>query len=315
MGRLHARVYSQMPQVKLVGIYDVDAARAAAVAAEYGSRAVGSMEELAGLAGAVTIATPTKFHVEAARPFLSRGVACLIEKPLARDAAEGREIAEMARAGNAIVQVGHVERFNPIVRALNALRLAPRFLEVIRVSPLPFRSLDVGVVLDVMIHDLDIVLNLVRSPVTSVDASGVSVIGEVEDVCNARIRFANGCVANVTASRLAMKAERRLRAFSEDAFVSIDYAKKEGVIARREGNVEAIRGAVAKVKAGEVPDLTKLSYADLVKFEPIAIQDVEPLRAQAEAFLAAARGEGPVVVTAADGLAAVELAERIVAAI
>src|SRR6185436_7157440 len=147
-------------------------------------------------------------------------VACLIEKPLARNSVEGREIVELARRAGVVVQVGHVERFNPAVRAMERLGVRPRFIEVTRISPLTFRSIDVGVVLDMMIHDIDIVLRLAQSKLAKVDA--VSVSGQVEDICNARLTFENGCVANITASRLAMKTERRLRVFSPDAYVSLD---------------------------------------------------------------------------------------------
>src|SRR5215207_9347708 len=139
------------------------------------------------------------------------------------------------------MQVGHIERFKPIVRSMTKLSVEPRFIEVIRISPMTFRSIDVGVVLDMMIHDIDIVLKLARSPVARIDAVGVSVIGGHEDICNARLTFANGCVANVTASRLAMKTERKLRVFSSEAYVSVDYQKRYGVVARRTGNLDAIR--------------------------------------------------------------------------
>ncbi|HWB52780.1 MAG TPA: Gfo/Idh/MocA family oxidoreductase, partial [Tepidisphaeraceae bacterium] len=229
MGKLHARVYSQMPNVKLVGIHDLDADRAADVAEEYKTKPWTDLEELARNVAAITLAVPTNFHLTTAQPFLQKGIACLIEKPLARDSTEGREIQSLAQKHNAIVQVGHIERFNPIIRSMSRLKISPRFMEVIRISPLTFRSIDVGVVLDVMIHDIDIVLMLARSPVAKIDAVGVSVIGQVEDVCNARLTFENGCVANLTASRLALKTERKLRVFSPDAYVSLDYQKKYGI--------------------------------------------------------------------------------------
>jgi predicted dehydrogenase len=193
--------------------------------------------------------------------------------------------------------------------------IRPGFIEVTRISPLTFRSIDVGVVLDVMIHDIDIVLKLAGSPVVRVDAVGVSVIGDVEDVCNARVEFANGCVANLTASRLAFKTERKLRVFSPDAYVSIDYQKKYGIVAQKSGNLDAIRSAVSKIRRGEIEDLSDLNYQDLVNVEELQIDDVEPLRAEQEAFVGAVTGKGPTEVSAEDGLAAVEVAERIVGAI
>ena len=314
MGRLHARVYSQMPRVKLVGIVDADADVASAVAKDYGSVAFTSPDELPADLAAVTIATPTEFHESAALPLLARGVACLIEKPLARSAAEGRRIVDAGRTGKAVIQVGHIERFNPAVRAMTRLGIEARFMEVTRISPLTFRSIDVGVVLDMMIHDIDIVLQLSGSRAARIDAVGVSVIGQVEDICNARITFENGCVANLTASRLATKTERKLRLFSHDGYVSIDYQKKYGIVVRRTGNVDAIQETVAKIRSGEIEDLSQLNFADLVNIEELQIDDVEPLRAELDSFIDAVTGVAPAPVTGEDGLAAVELAEQIVAA-
>src|SRR5215210_7156635 len=214
MGRLHARVYSQMSGTKLVGVYEAVAKSAEAAAGEYGGRVFSTLEELAKEVQAVSIAVPTEHHAAAAEPFLRRGVACLIEKPLARNSVEAGGIVELARKHGALLQVGHIERFNPAEVALAKMKLRPKYVEAVRVSPLPFRSLDVGVVLDVMIHDIDIVLSLVGSPVARVEAVGTSVIGGVEDVCNARLVFEDRCVANITASRLALKMERKLRVFA-----------------------------------------------------------------------------------------------------
>ena len=315
MGRLHARVYSQMPQVKLTGLYDANPDAAREAAEQYDTQAFDDIGELLSRVSAVTIATPTVTHLEMARQCLSRRVPCLIEKPLAKDSHEARQIVELSREHKTLVQVGHIERFNPAVRAVGRLKMSPRFIEVTRISPLTFRSIDVGVVLDMMIHDIDIVLKLSGSRVARVDAVGVSVIGDVEDVCNARLEFENGCVANLTASRLALKTERKLRVFSPDAYVSIDYQKKYGIVAQRSGNLDAIRSAVTKIRSGEVEDLSDLNYQDLVQVEELQIDDAEPIRAEIESFLHAVRTGTRPIVTAEDGLAAVETAERIVAAI
>jgi predicted dehydrogenase len=315
MGRLHARVYSEMPQVKLVAVHDANPEASAAVASEYGTRTVAGIEDVLAAARAVTIAVPTRIHAEIAEACIRRGVACLVEKPLAKDVAECRRIAEAARRAGVTVQVGHIERFNPAVRAIARLQVAPRFIEVIRISPMTFRSIDVGVVLDMMIHDIDIVLNLARSTVAKIDAVGVSVIGEHEDICNARLTFANGCVANVTASRLALKTERKLRVFSPDSYVSVDYQKRYGIVVRRTGNLEAIRTAAEQIRRGEVTDLAGLNYTDLVHMEELQMSDTEPLRAQLESFVSAVRNRTPVEVTVDDGLAAVETAVRIVQAV
>jgi predicted dehydrogenase len=318
MGRLHARVYSEMSQVRLVGVCDADATVAAAVADQFDCKPYNSPQELlrdnAGL-GAATIAVPTVHHADVAEPLMTAGVSCLIEKPLAQDVASARRIVRLVRETGVTAQVGHIERFNPAIRAMGRLGIKPRFIEVTRISPLTFRSIDVGVVLDMMIHDIDIVLRLADCEVAKIDATGVSVVGDVEDICNARLTFVNGCVANVTASRLAMKTERRLRVFSADAYVSIDYQKRYGIVARRSENLDAIRTAVAKIRSGEISDLSQLKYDEIVQIEELQIDDIEPLRAELESFIGAVKNKTTPEVTVEHGLAAVELATRIVESI
>lgn len=314
MGRLHARVYSQMPTVKLVGVYDADPDAAKETAEQYGTRAVATIDELAQTVRAVTIAVPTTHHLSVATPFLERGIACLIEKPLARNSDEARQLVALAARFKAMIQVGHIERFNPAVRAMLELNLVPGFLEVARISPLSFRSIDVGVVLDMMIHDIDIVLQLARSPIVSIDAVGVSVIGEPEDICNARLRFANGCVANITASRLSLKTERKLRVFGSDTYVSLDYQKRYGIAIKKGKHLERIRETVDRIRKGEVEDLSQVNYTDLVDVQELQIEDEEPLRKELDAFIEAYVQKKPPVVTVDDGLAAVEAAEKIVKA-
>ena len=316
MGRLHARVCSQIPQIKLAGVYDVSPDAAAATAGQFSTRAYEKIDALLADVAAVVIAAPTNQHLELAKQCIERGVACLIEKPLAGDSKSARQIVDLARQRGVCVQVGHIERFNPAVRAMGNLDIRPRFIEVTRISPLTFRSIDVGVVLDMMIHDIDIVLRLAASPVARVDAVGVSVIeaGAPEDICNARLTFENGCVANLTASRLALKTERKLRVFSANCYISLDYQKKHAMVARRGENLKAIRDAVARLRAGEVKDLSELNFSELVQIEELAIDDVEPLRAEWESFVDSVVRRELAAVTAEEGLAAVEVAERIVGA-
>jgi predicted dehydrogenase len=301
-----------MPTVQLMGVFDASEDAAAAVADEFSAPVAKGLEELLPKLDAVTIAVPTKFHLSIAQQCIERKIACLIEKPLAKDVVEARQIVELAKKHKVTVQVGHIERFNPAIRAMSRLEIEPRFMEVTRISPMTFRSIDVGVVLDMMIHDIDIVLRLANSTVSRIDAVGVSVIGDVEDICNARLTFANGCVANLTASRLAMRTDRRLRVFSPNAYVSIDYQKRHGTVIRRSGNIDAIRAAAAKIRAGEVQDLSQLNYKDLVHIEELQIDDVEPLRAELDAFVDAVSNGSKPIVTAEDGLHAVEVAGRIV---
>jgi len=314
MGRLHARVYSQMPRVRLVGVFDASAESAAAVAELHQTTAFANLSSLLENVQAVTVAVPTIHHLPIARQCLGDGVACLIEKPLAKDASEARQIVELAQSTGVTVQVGHIERFNPAVVAMNRLNIRPQFIEVTRISPMTFRSIDVGVVLDMMIHDIDIVLQLAGAAVERIDAVGVAVLGDVEDVCNARLNFANGCVANITASRLALKTERKLRVFSPDAYVSLDYQKRYAMVAHRGGNLEAIRDAVRRIRSGEIEDLSQLNFAELVQVEELQIDDVEPLRAELEAFVDTVVAGSSPAVSARDGLAAVETAERIIGA-
>jgi predicted dehydrogenase len=320
MGRHHARTLAKMPRADLVGVVDGDAERAGQAAEEYGTEAFPSLDALlerhAGLRAAV-VAVPTVFHADAARPLLERGIACLIEKPLAGSSREARELADFADQHGALLQVGHTERFNPVVRAVSALGLTPRFLDVTRISPMTFRSMDVGVVMDMMIHDLDIVLSLVGRPLERVEAVGCRVLGEHEDLCDARLFFEGGCVANLHGSRMATGTERRLRLFSEAGYVSLDYGERTGTFISTQDHAEAMRDIRSRLKAGE--DLSGMDYLELLKTRPldttVPAGEDDPLTAQATAFLASVTDGRPPVVSAADGCAAVEAAERIVASI
>ena len=315
MGRHHARVFSTMAGVRLVGCYDVRPDDAAAVAREYGGQSFADLAELARHVDAVVIATPTSDHLAVARPLLEAGIACLIEKPLAPDAEAAHQIADLARRTNTPVQVGHIERFNPAVVALEKLQLKPAFMQATRLSPHPFRGLDVGVVLDMMIHDIDIVLKLANSPLLRCEAVGVSLMGNVEDACNARLTFASGCVADLTASRLALATQRRLSVFAREAYVQLDYQNRTGVVVAARGNLGAVVAAVQSVRSGQQADPSQLDYTRLVRAEALAVQAVDPLTAQAQAFVQAVRLGQPTPVSAQDGLAAVDAARRIVASL
>ncbi len=338
MGRLHARVYSQIPGVTLVAVVDADQETAESVAGDYGAKAYVSVEEMLKAempmtdVVVATVAVPTTAHLAAAGALMRAGVCVLVEKPLAANSADCAELVAIAKETGLTTMVGHIERFNPAVRALTQLGnetgeglgeglgdssgISPGFIEVTRISPLTFRSIDVGVVLDMMIHDIDIVLQLAKSEVMRVEATGVRVLSEAaEDVANARITFANGCVANLTASRLAMKTERKLRVFSDSAYVSLDYQKKYGICIRKGKNLQAIRDVVDKIRTGEIDDISQVNYADLIEIQELNIDDTEPLRAELDAFVAAAREKRASPVPFEDGLRAVEIAEQIVAAI
>ncbi len=243
MGRHHARVYAQLSGAEFIGVVDHDHDRSNGVVEEWGGKSFSTVDELLDEGvEAVTIATPTLYHLEVAAPLLERGVACLIEKPLAPTTEIAAAIADAAEDGGAILQVGHVVRYDPVMRAIASIEnLRPRFVEMTRISPMTFRSTDVGVVLDMMIHDLDVLTMLLGNEPTDIYANAVSVMGEAEDVCNARLVFPAGadglsCTANVTASRLALKTERKLRIISEDAYVSADFVKRSVTLIQKTEN-------------------------------------------------------------------------------
>jgi len=320
MGVIHAKVYHQLPQSVLVAVVDIDAERARRLAKKYKCQAFTDCEAILGEGNAakvdaVTIATPTASHLELAEMFIRNRIAVMIEKPLATSVEQGRRIVELARQYGTVVAVGHSERCNPVVQAMKRLDIEPKFIEAIRISPYPFRSTDVGVVLDVMIHDIDIILSLAASRINKVDAVGVSVIDENEDICNARLVFENGCIANVTASRLALKTERKVRVFSRQAYLSVDYFKKNGVIIKADPNSNVVERIRQQQKTGML-DLAKMKWADLLHVEKLTIDDKEPLRLEQEAFLHSCedRSAKPEV-GAEEALAAMECAEMILASV
>lgn len=315
MGKLHARVLSEMQAANLACVVDVSAAAATAVGRQRGCPALTDPGEAVELADAAIIAVPTVHHLDAARPFLEAGKPVLIEKPLAPTVEIGQRLLAIADEHGASVQVGQTERFNPAVVALREFDIQPKFIEAHRISPFTFRSADVGVVLDMMIHDLDLVLMMIDGRPAHIHAVAVSVLGRPEDICNARILFDSGAVANVTASRLAIKTERKMRIFSEQAYLSVDYGKKVGIAVRKSENLDLLKMA----RDLDVEDLAEMAqsvdYTEMVKVEELCVDDsVEPLRRQAEAFRATVEDGAPPVVSGADGLAAVRLAEQIVAA-
>ncbi len=322
MGRHHARLYAQCDGCDLVGVVDGNEERARGITEEWGGAAFTSVAALiAHGVDAVTIATPTVTHRAIVEPLLEAGIACLVEKPLAEDAEQARAIALAAERTGSLLQVGHVVRYDPVMIAIRALlrdgAIRPRFIEIDRVSPMTFRSVDVGVVLDMMIHDLDVLIMLMGCEPEEIHANAVCVVGEAEDVCNARLVFPAGadgirCTANVTASRLALKTERKLRVISEDGYISADFGQKQGTVVRKTANALQLAEVRARLKAGE--DLSSVNYLEMVAVEPLAVGTGEPLKLQLLDFLDAVRTNRRPLVNAHDGLAAVRTAERIVAA-
>jgi predicted dehydrogenase len=315
MGGIHAKVYSQLPQSQFVGVADVDSTKAQKLADQYNVAAFSDPKDLVGKVDAVTISAPTIHHLALAKMCIENNIAVMIEKPLAASAAEGREIVALAKKHNIVVAVGHSERCNPVVQAMKRLDIQAKFIESNRISPYPFRSMDIGVVLDVMIHDIDIILSLAASPIKKIDAVGLNVIGHNEDICNARIVFENGCIANITASRLALKTERKVRIFSKQAYLSLDYLKKEGVVIKADPNVDVVKWIKEHQDTGNT-DFGGANWPDLLHIEQLDIDDKEPLRVEQESFLNAVLDPSKrPEVTAEDGLAAMQCAEQILAAV
>lgn len=290
LGRHHARILSSLDEVDLAAVVDVNRARADEVAAACRTRALYEAGELRGAVDAVTLAVPTALHHDVAVPFLEAGVPVLVEKPIARTLGEADRMIGAARSRGVPFGVGHTERFNPAVEAAGPLLQDPRFIEVHRLGTFPERSLDIDVIFDLMIHDLDVVLSIVRSEVESIDGVGVPVLTNRVDIANARLRFANGCTANLTASRISRERVRKIRFFQPAAYLSIDYAARKLELWRLvKGD-----GPTASIVGGDVP-----------------VPDEEPLRRELEDFVDAVRSGRSPRVSGDEGRRALGLAQQI----
>ena len=292
-GRNHARVYREIQDAELVGIFDKDPQRAESAAKEFGTRAFTSLNELSGRADAVSVAVPTAGHAKVGCQLLEIGLDVLVEKPMAKTLTEADALLNAAKRNRRLLQVGHVERFNPAVLAVERIINHPLFFEVHRLGVFTPRSLDVDVIYDLMIHDLDILLALVRQPVTEVKAVGIPVLTDKVDIAHARLEFAGGAVANVTASRVSTERVRKVRFFQQHEYISLDYARRD-----------ALRVSVKT--PGQQPEFA---------FEKLPARDVEPLRAELESFVDCVRTRQEPRVNGAAGRAALELAARVMASI
>ena len=290
MGINHARIYSEIEGSTLAAVYDSNSSTAQSVAAKYNTKATTSLEEFASLVDAATICTPTVTHYEIGKFLLAKGKHLLIEKPIADTPAHARELSELAALNRCVLQVGHIERFNPVLHALESQLQNPRFLEVTRLSPYPNRSTDIGVVLDLMIHDIEIILHLVRSPVTAIAPVGISVLGRGEPIANVRFHFENGCVANLTASRISQERVRKIRVFQENAYLSLDYKNQSGYLLRLAREDEKESSGIGKLigLATDSKIVTDFSGHRIVR-EPVEVQKGEPLRIELESFVQCAR--------------------------
>ena len=285
IGKNHARICAELPDAQLAAVFDIKRQSAEAAAAQYGAKVANSLDEFISLVDAATVAAPTAVHYEIGSALLANGKHVLIEKPITETTAQAEDLVRVAKERSVILQVGHIERFNPILSALEQRLTRPRFIEAHRLSPYPFRSVEIGVVLDLMIHDLEIILHLVRSPVKSIDAVGVPILSKREDIANARIRFENGCIANVTASRISPEKMRKIRVFQENTYLSLDYQAQAGEIYR------LVDGQITR--------------------ESVAMEKEEPLKRELHSFVECARRGLQPLVSGSGAAAALELAIEI----
>jgi len=300
LGQHHARIYREIPGAELAGIYEVNDARAAEICALYQCRRFATLEELGEACDAVSVAVPTDRHCEVALPLLAKGCHLLIEKPLCTNRDEAEKILEAARAAAAIVQVGHIEHFNPVMGFLEKEVVAPKYIMTERLAPFQPRGTEVGVVLDLMIHDIGIVLELVKSPVARVDSVGVSVLSRTEDIANARLEFENGCVATLNVSRMSLKKLREIRVFQPTGYLSFDFMNQAGHIVRKSGMLEYAQKLMTG--AAQPGDITA------VPIDRIPLEKGEPLRLELTSFVESVRHAREPKVGAGLGKSALEVA-------
>jgi len=272
LGQHHARIYSTLPGAELSGIFDTSKARAEEIGAKLGCRRFASLEELAGACDAVSIVVPTDRHAEVALPLLERGCHVLIEKPICASLDEAERVLAAARANGCLVQVGHVEHFNPVMAFLEKEADRPQYITAERLAPYQVRGTEVGVVLDLMIHDIGIVLALVKSPIARIDSVGINVLSKTEDIANARIQFENGCVANLSASRMSLRKSREVRIFQDNAYLSLDFMNQSGHLVRKSDIIAfGLKMKVGLVKAGDTSSVP-VHQIPIEKGEPLALE-------------------------------------------
>lgn len=306
LGSLHAKMLADIPGAVLSGVFDADSARARQVAAENGALVFEDLSALIAASDAVTVATSTSSHFLVAREVLEAGKPLFIEKPIAETVEEAGILCRLARERGVIVQVGHIERFNPAILALEPYELKPLFIESHRLSQFNPRGTDVPVVLDLMIHDIDLILTFVRSPVKSVEANGVAVVSDTIDIANARLQFQNGCVANVTASRISQRRMRKMRLFQPDTYISIDFSEGLAEVFRLVGeNEPMVQGTLMLGELGSGARKKRILY------EQPEVQEVNALKHEIGLFLHALRTDTPPLVSGEDGKMALEVADSI----
>src|SRR5687768_5983664 len=317
LGKEHARLYADLAaakQVNFAGVYDISPDVARKFAEKYRVKAFASVDEAVQNCTAASIVTPTNTHFDLAKKLLEAGRHVLVEKPMTDNGEQAGELVRLAQQRGLVLQVRHVERFNPVLKYLESVAPEPRFIEAHRLSPYPARSTDIGVALDLMIHDLDVVLAFVKSSVTSVDAVGIAVLSKSEDIANARIRFANGCVANLTASRVSPERMRKIRVFSGGAmtsYVSLDYRAQEGFIYRIARDDEEESSLLKKLLAAKDSTIVSEFGGKRIVREPAPIEKEEPLKLELQSFVDCVKARETPVVTGEQAKRALDLAFEI----
>jgi predicted dehydrogenase len=314
LGRHHVRLLKQLDCELALAVDSDDRARAQ-VESEHGVPVVADYREAVGRVDAVTVVVPTRLHREVAGFCLQHGIDVLVEKPIARTVDEGQQLVDLARAHGRVLQVGHVERFNPVLRGIAEIGRKARYIESHRLAPFTFRSTDIGVVLDLMIHDLDLVLALVQSEIASVEAFGGAVFTPAEDMASAIIKFKNGAVAHLTANRVALKPLRKMRVFSREGYVSLDFHAARGMVVRKQPGWDFQALDVASIDRSQLGDLHKYVFQGLLKLDEYTLDEGNPLRDELAAFLECVRDRRQPLVSGEEGVAALAAAEQVLAAI
>lgn len=304
LGQHHARVYKELTDIELAGIYDIDNARAREIAQKNSCPIFSNVEEMISKVDVVDISSPTTTHYEYAKECLIADKHVFIEKPICSKAKEAKEIVQIALKRNKKVQIGHIERFNPAVLALSDILVNPLFIEANRIAPFTPRGSDVPVVLDIMIHDIDIILSLVKSKVKNIKAVGVPILTNDIDIANAKLEFQNGTIANITASRISLKRERKIRFFQKDMYTSLDYQSKIVSVVKKNKGVASIMDDIMTGKR-------KANITDLFETQQLEIKDEEPLKAELASFIAAIKEDKKPIVDANDGYEALKVAFKI----
>ncbi len=310
LGRYHARVYSQIPEAQLIGVYDTDREKVKKIAKEFDTRYFENLNDLLEATEAVSLVVPTTFHYSLACDILDRGIHLLVEKPITETVKQAEELVSLAKAKKLILQVGHIERFNPAFKAIENLKLEPKFIESHRLAQFDPRGTDVAVILDLMIHDLDLILSLVKSEVKKIDSAGVSVISDSEDIANARLTFENGCVANITSSRISARPLRKMRLFQKNSYISLDFLQRSVEIYKLvDANSVSEEEKKRKTVVGNIPTGEK---GKTIIYEKPEIENEDMLTTEIKSFLNAVKHRTQPRVSGEDGKRALEVALEIV---